>query len=213
MANPENPYTMGGFLRSKLQSNEQSIKQTPNLSEQQSIVPSTELIDSGHHDEPSALGLIGASFSTYLKLLPQLPGAVISKTQGKGLPSAYSSQLEKLDQKLNQADPNRPLVQGLKKLWNTPEPPKQDQLNTTEQIESEQLTQRPKLKLGLETDEERLARLTSEKRGDFDATPPVAPEVLKKDRGYNQIGFNSLYMPNAEVKANIQNPLNENNTQ
>lgn len=196
-------------MRNKLQQNQPN---PPNRSFQQQTekqIPVQPPIEETVSDEPSALGLIGTSLTTYIQLLPQIPAAVAARTKGKDLPESFSAKLENLDNTLNSADPDRPLVRGLKKLWRTPDPKPDEmvQQNPSDIPDIQEQIQRPRPKPGTETPEERMARLASQERGDFDATPPVDPDTLRRDRRYSQVGFNTLYVPKAEMKVNRQQTI------
>lgn len=198
MANPDNPYTMGGFLRSRMQQKEEVLKQQPTVPPRGPLPPVQQTVDASDQpsNEPSALDLIGESIVTFVKLVPHIiPTSIAAKSKGKPLPPSVTGVFENIDGKLNRGNPNSPLVKGLKKFWNTPEPKPEPKPNATTNKPLSDNTQRPMPSVGVETPEERMARQTSQQRGDFDATPPVEETVLRRDRSYSQVGYNTLSLP------------------
>ena len=193
MANPDNPYTMGGFLRSRMQQGEPAPQQ-------QSVVPSREPLPpvqkgpdqqrTQQNTRPSALDLIGTSLTSAAVLLAYAPASIAAKSKGEPLPRAIADIYENLDDKLNRGNPDSLLVKGLKKYWGTPAPKEREYGKPDPEP-----TRRPIPSVGVESPEERMARQTSQQRGDFDATPPVEEGVLRRDRSYSQIGYNTLFVP------------------
>lgn len=197
MANPDNPYTMGGFLRSRMQQKEEVLQQQPIVPPRGPLPPVQQTVDASDQpsNEPSALDLIGESIVTFAKLVPHIPTSIAAKSKGKPLPPSVTGVFENIDGKLNRGNPNSPLVKGLKKYWNTPEPKPEPKPNATTNKPLSDNTQRPMPSVGVETPEERMARQTSQQRGDFDATPPVEETVLRRNRSYSQVGYNTLSVP------------------